>query len=77
MTALVYKISQIGQSPNIADLINRRVFDLIINIPTREKVALSREFTDGKLIRRGAINMGITLITDPEVAAMTIDRLSA
>ena len=30
--------------PNIADLLARRVFD-IINIPTRKKVKTDREFT--------------------------------
>ena len=74
-TSLVYKISQMGQTPNISDLITRRVFDLIINIPTREKVKDTREFTDGKLIRKGAVDMGISLITDPEVAALTLENL--
>lgn len=75
----VYKISQIGKSPNIADLLTRRVFDLIVNIPTRQKVegVGKREFTDGTLIRRGAIDMGISLITDVEVAAMTLENLAS
>lgn len=76
LTSLVYKISQIGKAPNISDLISRRVFDLIINIPTREKVRDDKSFTDGKLIRRGAIEMGISLITDPEVASMTLENLA-
>lgn len=76
-TSLIYKISQIGQNPNIVNLLSRRVFDIIINIPTRKKISeSSREFTDGKLIRKGAIEMGVNLVTDVEVAAMILKRLA-
>lgn len=77
MTSLVYKVSQIGKSPNIADLLTKQVFEVVINIPTRQKVeaAGKREFTDGKLIRKGAVDMGVSLITDPEVAAMTLENM--
>ena len=54
----------------------RRIFDLIIIIPTRDKVKDGKEFTDGKLIRKGAVSLGIKLITDPEVAAMILQNLS-
>ncbi len=73
---LVHKISQLDHTPNIADLLSRRVFDLIVNIPTRTKVRTSVEFTDGKLIRKGAVDLGIKLITDPEVAIMTLRNLA-
>lgn len=77
LTSLVYKISEIGKAPNISDLLGRRVFDLIVNIPTRQdKVSSDHSFTDGKLIRKGAIEMGISLITDPEVASMTLENLA-
>ncbi|MBI3577654.1 hypothetical protein HY086_06465 [Candidatus Gottesmanbacteria bacterium] len=76
LTSLVYKISQIGKQPNIADLLSRRVFDLVVNIPTREKISEGKEFTDGKLIRKGAIDMGLTLITDVEVAETIIDNIA-
>jgi asparaginyl-tRNA synthetase len=74
-TSLVYKISEIGNTPNIADLLQRHVFDMIINIPTRKKFKESKEFTDGKLIRKTAISMGIQLITDVEVAVMVLGNL--
>jgi asparaginyl-tRNA synthetase len=73
--SLVYKISEIGNVPNISDLLQRRVFDTIINIPTREEFTASNEFTDGKLIRKGAIAMGTSLITDVEVAALVLGNL--
>lgn len=74
-TSPVYKISEINQTPNIGDLLRQKVFDMIINIPNRKKVKESKEFSDGKLIRKGAIETGVTLITDPEVAAMVFDKL--
>lgn len=76
LTSLVHKISDVNQSPNIGDLMRNKVFDLIINVPTREKIKAGNEFTDGKLIRKGAIETGITLVTDPEVAIMIVDHLA-
>lgn len=62
---IVYKISQKG-TPNLVDMLKQNIFDVIINIPSRDGVV---ELTDGKLIRKTAIERGITLITDMEVAA--------
>jgi hypothetical protein len=76
MSSKVYKISELGQTPNIADLLSRKVFDLIINIPTKEKISKTNEFTDGKLIRQAAVNMGISLVTDVEVASLVLENLS-
>ena len=74
-SSLVYKISQQGKSPNIADLLERKVFDIIINIPTREGIR-KQEMTDGQMIRKSAIDLGLTPITDIEVATMVINKLS-
>lgn len=74
-SSMVYKVSQIGENPNINELIQRRVFDMIINIPTRTTVNDTKEFTDGKLIRRAAIKLGFNLITDLEVASMVLENL--
>jgi asparaginyl-tRNA synthetase len=76
LNSMVYKISDVGEVPNIADLLMRKVFDLIINIPMREKIKEGKEFTDGKLIRKTAVSMGTSLVTDLEVAAMVLDNLS-
>ena len=78
---LVYKISQVNKTPNIGDLLRRRIFDLIINIPHhRDRLVGSSlgqpEFTDGRLIRRAAVETGASLVTDVEVAAMVIDNLA-
>lgn len=75
-SSLVYKISEFERNPNIIDLINKKVFDIIINIPTKERIKNDKVFTDSKLIRKGAVNLGIALITDPEVATMVIDNLA-
>lgn len=74
-TLLVHKISEIGTTPNISDLLQHHVFDTIINIPTNEEFTESKEFTDGRLIRKGAIAMGTSLITNVEVAAMVLGNL--
>ncbi len=75
-TSLVYKISQVGKTPNIVTLLEKRVFDLIINIPTRKKIREGKELSDGRLIRRMAVDKGISLVTDHEVAAFVIENLT-
>lgn len=76
-TSLVYKISEIGKNPNIADLLNRKVFDLIINIPRRKETRLNKkEFTDGRLIRKAAVSTGVYLVTDVEVAVEVLTNLA-
>lgn len=72
-TSLVYKISQTGKSPNISDLLARKVFDVIINIPTPDK---KEGQTDGQLIRKSAVQSGINPITDMEVAQMILENLA-
>ena len=71
-SSLVYKISEIGKEPNIANLLARRVFDLIINTPTLQGKRQSKELTDGKLIRQGAKDLGISLITTVDEAVKII-----
>lgn len=72
----VYKISELNQDPNIADLLSKKVFDLVINIPTNEKISKSNEFTDGKLIRKITVNMGMSLVTNMEVASFVLENLT-
>lgn len=73
-TTLVYKISQKGK-PNLTDLLAQNLFDIIINIPTR-KNHRGDEATDGQKIRKAAIEGGITLVTDMEVARVLIENLA-
>ncbi len=75
LSSLVYKISQQNQKPNIAELLERKVFSLVINIPTRDKSATS-EMTDGQHIRKDTVDIGLTPITDTEIAILVLDKLS-
>ncbi len=69
----VYKISENGQ-PNLRDLLQKNMFDLIINIPTNPKRD-DKEISDGKLIRQAAIESGTTLVTDVDIAASLLSNL--
>ena len=65
----VHKISEPDRKPNISDLLYEHKIDFIINIPgtsTLEKYVgmLSDEY----LIRRKALEMGIPVLTTPELA---------
>ncbi len=75
LSLLVYKISQKNQKPNISELLERKVFNVVINIPTRKKSA-SAEMTDGQQIRKGAVDIGLTPVTDTEIAALVLNKLS-
>ncbi|MCG2692340.1 hypothetical protein L6272_05980 [Microgenomates group bacterium] len=70
-TARVYKISEIGQKPNISDLLEHRIFDLVINIPMGKRA----EVTDGKLIRLASAEAGVSLITDIKMAKLVLENL--
>lgn len=73
-TTKVYKISEPGK-PNLKDLLQKDMFDLIVNIPTNPKRSLD-EFSDGKFIRQSAIETGTTIITDPDIAESLLMRLA-
>ena len=65
------KIAHCIGSKFFSDLLKRRVFDLVINIPQGE----SKDLTDGKLIRRVSAEAGISLITDLKVAKLVLENL--
>jgi len=72
-TFLVYKPSQKDKKPNIKDLFKNKVLDIIINIPTKDS---SHTTTDGQYIRGTALEEGITLVTDVELAQALLHQLS-
>ncbi len=72
-TIKIYKISQPRSKPNIKDMLEQKIFDLIINIPTKK--GKKSEVTDGKIIRQSAVINDIPLITDVTVAQDLIDKL--
>ena len=74
---IVYKISEPDRKPNIADLLFERKIDFIINIPstsTLEKYVgmLYDEFQ----IRRKSLEMGIPVLTTPEIAESFVKTLA-
>ncbi len=68
----VHKINA-HKEPNILSLIEDGDVDLIVNIPTRP---LARETEDGFVIRRKAVDLGIPLITNRQLAEAFITALS-
>ncbi len=60
------------QQPNILDYIKEGKIDLIVNIP---KNNLREELTNGQLIRRTAVDFGVSLITDIKIAKQMVDAL--
>ncbi len=68
----IYKIAE-GREPNIRSFLDEDRFDLVINILTGNNDY--DESTDSKLIRTLSIQNGIPLITDPDVAILTIEEL--
>ena len=67
----VYKMSQ-RKNPNIEKYIDQKRFDMIINIPNRQK---KKTITDGHDIRKKALEKKIHLITSIEVAEDMIEKL--
>ena len=72
-TTKVYKISE-QNSPNLRDLLGKDMFDLIVNIPTHAS-GDGDEVSDGRFIRRSAVETGTTLITDTAVAQHLFETL--
>ena len=61
-----------GDEPNAIALIDRGEVDLVINVP-REYDAFGRP--DGILIRRAAVDAGVPLITDLQLARAVVEAL--
>ena len=68
----VYKLNT-DKKPNVSDLLGGGTLDLIINIPTH---AYEKENTDGKTIRRTAVDMNIPLITNRQLAEAFVTALA-
>lgn len=54
---------------NVIELMGKKVFDLVINIPKNQT---RRELTNGYKIRRGAVDYNIPLLTDARLASAFI-----
>lgn len=73
----VYKISQIGKQPNISRLLSKKLFDYVINIPSRDVTQAKSDYTDGEIIRKVAAEYGIISITDIDVAEIILGNLGS
>jgi carbamoyl-phosphate synthase large subunit len=62
-----------GKSPNILEYISQKKIDLVINIPKNYQV---EELTNDYIIRRQAVNFGIPLITNIQLAQRFVESLS-
>ena len=69
----VKKVSE-GGSPNILDLIEEKKIQLVINTPNLECVD-NATLSDGYMIRRKAVEFGIPLITNLELAGKLVEML--
>jgi len=70
-SALLYKISE-PRGPNISEYLEKKRLDLVINIPQHYSAA---EMTDGYNIRRLAIDRGIPLITNVQLAKRLVEAM--
>ncbi len=74
---IVYKICEPERKPNIADLLFERKIDFIINVPstsTLEKYV--GMLYDEYQIRRKSLEMGIPVLTTPEIAESFVKTLA-
>jgi carbamoyl-phosphate synthase large subunit len=69
----VYKVSE-GGTPNILDMLEGNEIQFVINTPNPDRLD-SRTVSDGYRIRRKAVEYGIPLITNLELAGMLVDML--
>ncbi|WP_116964537.1 carbamoyl-phosphate synthase (glutamine-hydrolyzing) large subunit [Fastidiosibacter lacustris] len=74
-TKLAYKISE-SEAPNVENIIADRCVDLIINIPRREQHVSDDNLSDGFKIRRLAVDHHIPLITNLQIAELTLRSLA-
>ncbi len=70
--AQLYKLSE-PRSPNIREYLENRRIDLVINVPTHDSGV---ELTDGYHIRRLAVDRGIPLITNVQLAKRLVVALT-
>jgi carbamoyl-phosphate synthase large subunit len=70
-SVLLYKMSE-PRSPNIKEYLEEKRLDLVINIPQHYS---SAELTDGYAMRRLAIDRGIPLLTNVQLAKRLVEAM--
>lgn len=74
----VYKVHESGK-PNVVDLIKKKKVSLVINLSDRSDLGvkeLTKQITDGYLIRRAAVDANIPLFTKVTSARLFVAALS-
>ncbi len=74
----IYKVHE-GKRPNVVDLIHERKVSFVINLSDRSDLGikeLTREVTDGYLIRRAAVDTNIPLFTKATIANLFVQTLA-
>lgn len=74
----VYKVHEKGR-PNVVDMIKNKNVDLVINLSDRSDLGikeLTKQTTDGYLIRRAAVDANIPLFTKASIASLFINALA-
>ena len=69
----IYKISE-PHKPNIFDYLTKKKFKLVINTPSPETVT-PQAASDGYLIRRKAVEFGIPIVTNLELADRLVEAI--
>jgi carbamoyl-phosphate synthase large subunit len=71
-SAKLYKVGE-PRSPNITEYLEKKRLDLVINIPQH---FAGPEMTDGYIMRRLAIDRGISLITNVQLAKRLVEAMA-
>jgi len=74
----IYKVHE-GKRPNVVDLIHRGKVSLVINLSDRSDLGvkeLTKQVTDGYLIRRAAVDLNIPLFTKATIANLFVEALA-
>ncbi|MGH2435504.1 MAG: hypothetical protein ACRDFA_00765, partial [bacterium] len=62
------------KTPNVLEYISERKFDLVINIPKNYQ---EEELTNDYIIRRKAVDFGIPVITNTQLANRFVEALAS
>ena len=74
----VYKVHEKG-NPNVKDLITSKKVSMVVNISDKKDLGvkeLSKQITDGYIIRRAAVDCNIPLFTKVTIAKLFINSLA-
>eukprot|EP01083_Nonionella_stella_P229941 813304_1 len=71
-TTLIYKPSQLNQSPNVVKLIESGIIHFVINIPKINNDNSVENKTDGYIIRRKSVDFNVPLISNIKLAKLLV-----